>query len=248
MYYFAADIHLGMDGKMPSGERERLFVKWLDKVSADADAIFLVGDVFDFWFEYKKVVPKGFVRLLGKLAELTDRGVKIHFFTGNHDMWTYGYLRDECGLTVHYKAEVFELGGKKFFIAHGDNMYIKKPFMEKIMHAAFRSRFTIKAFSALVHPNLAMRFGQWWSAKSRKSHSRTHVFRGEEEYLIEYARAYQSCVRTVSVDYFIFGHIHCPQIYDMGEGHKAVFLGEWLYNPVYAVMDNDGNMELRDFQ
>ncbi|MCD8103256.1 MAG: UDP-2,3-diacylglucosamine diphosphatase [Alistipes sp.] len=247
MYYFAADVHLGLDAATTSAERERLFVRWLDEVSADADAIFLVGDVFDFWFEYKRVVPKGFTRLLGKFSELTDRGIPVHFFVGNHDMWAYDYLSTECGLRIHYKPEVFELAGKEVFVAHGDNMYIKKPFPEKVMHAGFHSKWLRWLFAGLIHPNSAMRFGRWWSQQSRKAHAKTHVFCGEKEYLIQYARAYKDAVRTVNVDYFVFGHIHCAHMYDMGGGSTAVFLGEWLYSPAFAVMDGEGRMELRCF-
>lgn len=247
MYYFAADVHLGLDAATSSGERERLFVRWLDTVSADADAIFLVGDIFDFWFEYKRVVPKGFTRLLGKLAETTDRGIPIHFFVGNHDMWAYDYLHSECGLTLHYKPGVFELNGKEVFIAHGDNMYLKKPFLEKTMHAGFRSTWLRRLFAALIHPNAALKFGRWWSQQSRKNHARVYVFCGEKEFLVQYARAYKDAVKTTNIDYFVFGHIHCAHICDMGGGTTAVFLGEWLYDPVYAAMDDDGKIELRRF-
>lgn len=247
MYYFAADVHLGLDAATTSAERERLLVGWLETVSADADAIFLVGDIFDFWFEYKRVVPRGFTRVLGKFSELTDRGVKIHFFVGNHDMWAYDYLHTECGLILHYKPEVFELCGKEVFIAHGDNMHIRKPWMEKIMQSGFRSGWLRRLFAALIHPNLAIRFGRWWSEQSRKSHAKVHVFCGEKEYLVQFARAYKNAITTVNVDYFVFGHIHCAHIYDMGKGSTAVFLGEWLYNPVYAVLDDKGEMELRYF-
>ncbi|MCD7970764.1 MAG: UDP-2,3-diacylglucosamine diphosphatase [Alistipes sp.] len=247
MYYFASDVHLGLDAATSSAQRERLFVQWLDTVAADARAIFLVGDIFDFWFEYKRVVPKGFTRLLGKLSEITDRGIPIHFFVGNHDMWAYDYLHRECGLTVHYKPEVFEIAGKRVFVAHGDNMYIRKPFAEKVMQSGFRSPLLRRLFSALIHPNAMLRFGQWWSHKSRKSHARVHVFCGEKEYLVQYARAYRAAVKNIHVDYFVFGHIHCGHTYDMGDGSTAVFLGEWLYNPAYAVLDDHGRMELRTY-
>lgn len=249
MYYFASDIHLGMDGTLTSGQRERLFVEWLEEVSADADAIFLLGDVFDFWFEFRRVVPKGFTRLLGKLSELSDRGVKIHFFTGNHDMWMSGYLEQECGVKLHYRPEVFELSGKRVFLAHGDNMYVRRPpFWERMMQKLFHSRVMRWVARTLIHPDALIRFGQWWSAKSRKGHVKTHVFCGEKEFLVKYARAYQACLKKVNVDYFVFGHIHCAQQYDMGDGHQAVFLGEWLYNSTYAVMDERGAMEIREYR
>ena len=124
MYYFASDIHLGAGDEAFARETERRFVAWLDEAAQDAEAIFLVGDVFDFWFEYGRVVPKGFVRTLGKLAELTDRGIRVVFFTGNHDMWVTDYLTRECGVEIRTFPEVLLLGGQRVFVAHGDNMRI----------------------------------------------------------------------------------------------------------------------------
>ena len=140
MYYFASDIHLGAGDEHSARAVERRFVAWLDKVSGDAEAIFLVGDIFDFWFEYRRVVPKGFVRTLGKLAELTDRGVRVVFFTGNHDMWVGDYLTRECGMEVYTSPQVMTLAGKKVFIAHGDNMNIDGQPMLKLLNRIFRSR------------------------------------------------------------------------------------------------------------
>ena len=246
MYYFASDMHLGLDHRTPSLEREKIVVRWLDEVSADAKAIFLVGDVFDFWFEWKRVIPRGFSRLLGKFSELTDRGVRIHIFTGNHDLWAYDYLREECGLVIHEKPEVFEAYGKKVFVAHGDNLYLrkKKPLLIKMMNGLFRSKFWHTLFIALVHPNQALRFGHWWSERSRKSKRLSHCFGGEKEYLIQYAREYGKCV---DVDYFVFGHLHCAVDYDLGEGHRAIVLGEWIVSPTYAVLKPDGEIELKPY-
>jgi UDP-2,3-diacylglucosamine hydrolase len=247
MYYFASDIHLGLGGGVSALEREKLLVRWLDEVSADAKGIALVGDVFDFWFEWRRVVPRGFSRLLGKLSELTDRGVKISFFTGNHDMWVYGYLQDECGVTVHERPEVFEAYGKKLFVAHGDNLYLRgtKPWRVKLVNSFLYSRCLRWAFATLVHPDVAMRLGLWWSGKSRKAQQVSHRFDGEGEYLIQYAREYCRCV---NVDYFIFGHLHTPVDYDMGDGRRAVVLGEWLHRPSYAVFGPDGKIELKNYE
>ncbi len=247
MYYFASDMHFGLESPHGSSrERERLFIRWLDEVSADAQAIFLVGDVFDFWFEYRRVIPKGFSRLLGKLSELTDRGVEIHFFAGNHDMWTYDYLSTECGLIMHDGPEVFELSGKKVLVGHGDNMYVENPpALERLMHAGFRSGILRRLFSALVHPNQALRLGQWWSAGSRKAKSLTHDFGGEQEYLVKYARKY---LETSDVDYFVFGHLHCAEDYDLGGGKRMIVLGEWIANPAYAVLDGQGCIELKYYR
>lgn len=244
MYYFASDMHLGLDYGDSPLRREKLVVRWLDEVSADARAIFLVGDVFDFWFEWKRIVPKGFTRLLGKLSELTDRGVEIHFFTGNHDLWVYDYLSEECGVRIHTRPEIFKLYGKKTFIAHGDNLYLKKPFRVGVMNYFFYSKFWRRVFSALVHPDSAMRFGQWWSNKSRKTKRLSHDFAAENEPLIRYARKY---AQNAEVDYFVFGHLHVPVNYDMGGGMRAVILGEWVANPTYAALAPDGTIELRRY-
>lgn len=248
MYYFASDVHLGFDHGTSPHKREKLFVRWLDEVAADAEAIALVGDVFDFWFEWKRVIPKGFTRVLGKFSELTDRGVRIHFFTGNHDMWAYDYLRRECGVIVHQRPEVFEAYGKKIFVAHGDNLYLRgtKPMSVRVLNGFFYSRFWRWAFSTLLHPDLAMWLGQWSSNKSgRKARETSHGFVGEKEYLIRYAREYCRCV---DVDYFIFGHLHTAVDYDLDDGRRVIILGEWILKPTYAVLDTDGRVELRSYK
>lgn len=245
MYYFASDIHLGLDGATSSVQREKLLISWLDDVAADADAIYLMGDVFDFWFEYKRVIPRGFTRLLGKLSQLTDKGVKIHLFTGNHDMWAYDYLHQECGVELHHAPEVVTLGSKRVFLAHGDNMYVRKTRMVKFMNWCFHNNFLRWLFPRLVHPDLAMRFGLWWSQKSRHAKNISHSFGGEQEPLIEYVRDWS---RSNSADYFIFGHIHCAEDFDLGNGCRAIFLGEWIQNPTYAVMNNQGEIKLKKYE
>jgi UDP-2,3-diacylglucosamine hydrolase len=163
--YFASDLHLGVPNKEKSLEREKRFVKWLDEIKSDASAIYLVGDVFDFWFEYKKAVPKGYVRLLGKLAEISDSGIDIHFFTGNHDMWVFDYLEKEINLKIYRKPQEITINGKSFFIGHGDGLgphdkgykFIKKIFSNKLCQWLF----------ARVHPNLGISIAEYWSQKSR---------------------------------------------------------------------------------
>ena len=251
MYYFASDIHLGAGDEHFARAVERRFVAWLDKVSGDAEAIFLVGDIFDFWFEYRRVVPKGFVRTLGKLAELTDRGVRVLFFTGNHDMWVGDYLTRECGMEVYTSPQVMTLAGKKVFIAHGDNMNIDGQPMLKLLNRIFRSRTLKWLFSWGVHPDLAMKFGYWWSGKSRKRHNaadeeavRTGRGGGFDasltEPLIDYARQYAA---THDIDHFVFGHMHFPRDYREGRLH-VVNLGCWEKNPACAVLDAAGEMTL----
>ncbi len=254
-YYFASDIHLGAGEEQFARETERLFVAWLDEAARDAEAIFLVGDVFDFWFEYRRVVPKGFVRTLGKLSELTDRGIRVVFFTGNHDMWVTDYLTRECGVEIYTAPQELTLAGKKVFIAHGDNMNIQGQPLLRLLNGVFRSRMLRRGFSWLVHPDLAMKFGHWWSGKSRKSHNaadRRAVESGRgggfdaglTEPLIAYARAYAA---THAVDHFVFGHMHFARDYRDG-GLHVVNLGCWEKNPAYAVLDDSGEMTLKRLQ
>jgi UDP-2,3-diacylglucosamine hydrolase len=245
MYYFASDTHLGLRSESDAHFRERVFVAWLDEISADADAIFLVGDIFDFWFEYKRVVPKGFVRLFGKLAELADKGIPIHFFPGNHDMWTGNYFAEELGMMVHTGPEVLELAGRRVFVGHGDAINVGRAPMLSIMNWFFRSRCARAIFSRIIHPDHFLKFGHWWSSGSRKSKAIRNEFRGEEEGLVQFARDYLA--EGGKVDYFVFGHIHCAEEWDLGSGVKMFFLGEWFQHPHYAVLSGDGVMELRAF-
>lgn len=246
MYYFASDIHLGAGDEHSARAVERRFVAWLDKVSGDAEAIFLVGDIFDFWFEYRRVVPKGFVRTLGKLAELTDRGVRVVFFTGNHDMWVGDYLTRECGMEVCTSPQVMTLAGKKVFIAHGDNMNIDDKPLLRLMNTIFRSKTARRIFSWAVHPDLALRFGHWWSGKSRKTHAAETLTRDSLGFLIDYARRYEA--QHPDTDYIIFGHMHYACDY-CEEGLRVLFLGSWdEANPVYGVIDGEGEAELKTFE
>ncbi|MBO5330971.1 MAG: UDP-2,3-diacylglucosamine diphosphatase [Alistipes sp.] len=245
MYYFASDVHLGAGDENASRRTEQRFVKWLDSVAEDADAIFLVGDIFDFWYEYGKVVPKGFVRTLGKLAELSDRGVKIYLFIGNHDMWARDYFERECGVEIIRQPSVFELAGKRMFIAHGDNMNISGKPLLQLMNWGFRSPVLRTLFSWLVHPDIAMRFGQWWSGTSRKSHAKDDITPSSLGFLIDYARNYKA--QNPTTDYILFGHMHYP--YDLKESDlRLLFLGCWDGDEAtYAVMDDKGNIELKNF-
>ncbi len=238
MYYFASDIHLGLAVGQTATYRERLFIQWLEEVSADAEAIYLVGDIFDFWYEYKRVVPKGFTRLLGKFSELTDRGIKIHFFPGNHDLWAYDYLQSECGLILHpVDYEIVELAGRRVFIGHGDALGKRNPQGRLLCHI-FRSRTLRWAFSNLIHPNAAMRFGQWWSGSNRRSKPIKHPFRGFEEPIVRFAADFSR--RHPEIDLFICGHIHCSEIFPLNEKCDIAFLGEWIDQPTYGKLDQNG--------
>ena len=244
MYYFASDVHLGAGDELTSRRTEQRFVAWLDMVAKDAEEIFLVGDIFDFWFEYNYVIPKGFVRALGKLAELTDKGVKITFITGNHDMWAKDYLERECGIKTFFTPQTVELAGKRLFVAHGDNMNIKNQPVLRLMNATFRSRIARVLFSWLVHPDLALKFGKWWSGKSRKSHSMETLTEKSLGFLIDYARDYKA--ENPTTDYIIFGHMHYPHDHN-GEDMRVLFLGCWEGDATYAALDREGNIELKTF-
>ena len=244
MYYFASDVHLGADGSDETRRRERRFVTWLDMAARDAEAIFLVGDIFDFWFEYVRVIPKGFVRTLGKLAEIADRGVRIYFFTGNHDMWCYDYF--ERGIKVFFSPQRMRLAGRNVLIAHGDNMNIDDKPLLRLMNTIFRSKTARRIFSWTVHPDLALRFGHWWSGKSRKTHAAETLTRDSLGFLIDYARRYEA--QHPDTDYIIFGHMHYACDY-CEEGLRVLFLGSWdEANPVYGVIDGEGEAELKTFE
>lgn len=244
MYYFASDVHLGAGDELKSRHTESRFVKWLDMVAQDAEGIFLMGDIFDFWFEYNRVIPKGFVRTLGKLAELTDRGIKITFITGNHDMWMYDYLQRECGVEICFSPQEVTLSGKQLFLAHGDNMNIKDKPLLRLMNTTFRSRSARKIFSWLVHPDLAMKFGKWWSEKSRLSHSKEILDVDALDFLVDYARSYKQS--NPQTDYIVFGHMHIP--HDLREEDlRVLFLSSWEGDAAYAVLDRQGNIELKTF-
>lgn len=237
MYYFASDIHLGAGDPETARRVERQFVAWLDGIESDAKALFLVGDIFDFWFEYGRVVPKGFVRVLGKLARMHDRGIRIVMFTGNHDMWVTDYLTKECGIEIFRKPQLLEIAGRRIFVAHGDNMNIKGRPMLRLMNALFRSRTAKFLFSWLVHPDIAVRFGHWWSGHSRKAH-------GEERDkkflapLVEYADEYAA--NHENVDCFVFGHMHIMA--DITSSRRILFMGDWAAAPNYLRLDDDGTI------
>ncbi len=242
--YFASDFHLGVPNFEKSLEREKRIVKWLDEIKQDADEIYLMGDLFDFWFEYKNTVPKGFVRLLGKIAEIVDSGIPVTLFTGNHDMWMFDYLPKELGVTLYREPIVREYNGKKFYLGHGDGLgpgdkgykFIKKVFANPVCQWLF----------ARLHPNFAMSMGNFWSRKSRLSNgNEDEKFTGEEnEWLIVYAK---KILQKEHFDYFIFGHRHLPLNIKLPNESTYVNLGEWVNYNSYAVFDGI-NLELKYFK
>lgn len=241
-YYFASDIHLGLNYRnQDPALRERRFVRWLRSIEDDCEGLFLVGDIFDFWFEYKRVVPKGFIRTLGQLAHMADRGIEIHFFTGNHDMWVRDYFTHQIGMKVYTQPTIFELGGTGIMVDHGDGLG-KSDISYRLLSILFNSRLAHFLFSRLLHPDLAMRLGHAWSGSNRHARgSVAHTFRGETEPLVRFAHSY--CTEHPELKYIICGHLHTPTIYPLNESCRLVVLGEWIVSPMIARLSN-GEMEL----
>ena len=239
--YFASDQHFGAPTREKSLIREKRFVNWLDEIQSDATALFLLGDLFDFWFEYKKVVPKGFVRILGKLAELSDSEINIHIFTGNHDLWMREYLTKEVGVEVHNNSSIISEQNKKLFIGHGDGLG-DGDYFYKFLKRIFTSKICSWAFARL-HPNFAFSIAHRWSESSRKSGGANYIS-NEKELLLGYCQDQQE---LNPVDYYIFGHRHLPLALKVDEKAKYINLGDWLYHYTYAVFE-DGEVKLKTYK
>ena len=242
--YFVSDAHLGIPDRESSLEREKLLVQWLDEISGNADEIYLLGDIFDFWFEYKTVVPKGYVRLLGKIAEITDSGVSVHYFTGNHDMWIFSYFEKELGVVMHRKPQEREINGKLFYIAHGDGLGPADhgyKFIKKI----FSSRISQKLFSWL-HPGFGTGLALYFSRKSRMANGgKDEIFLGEEkERLIHFCKEMSN---KKPYNYFIFGHRHLPLDIKINSHCRYINTGEWVKSFSYAVFDGE-ELHLKFYQ
>ena len=241
--YFASDFHLGIPNNKESYLREVKVVSWLDHIKNDANEIYLVGDIFDFWFEYKYTVPKGCIRFLGKIAELIDLGVKIHFFTGNHDMWMFDYLKEELDVTIHQKPIMKVINGKTFLIGHGDGLGPgdKK---YKLIKRFFSNRFCQWLF-ARVHPNLAFSIAHHWSRQSREKEMLGELtFLGEEkEWLIIYAK---EKLKENKIDFFVFGHRHLPICHQLTENSTYINLGDWIHHNTFAILEGE-EMKLEQF-
>jgi UDP-2,3-diacylglucosamine hydrolase len=241
--YFASDAHFGLSGPGESLPREKLFAGWLESIREEAGGIYLLGDIFDFWFEYSKVVPGGYTRVLGKIAEITDSGIPVHFFTGNHDLWTFGYLARETGMIIHKNSFKTEIYGKKFYLAHGDGLdendrgfqVMKKIFTNPALQWLF----------ARLHPNFSMWLGHKWSHKSRYSKELITPFQGadKEEHMIFANRL----LEKEHHDFFIFGHRHLPFDKPLNNGtSRCINLGDWLWHFSYAVFDGE-KLELKNY-
>ena len=232
--YFASDFHLGTGTYAKYREREARLVRWLDSVKDDAAEVFLMGDVFDFWFEYKTVVPKGYIRFLGKLAELTDAGIKLYLFKGNHDMWMFDYFVKELNATIISNELVIERNGKKFYLHHGDGLGPGDGFY-KILKKIFRSRFC-QWFFARLHPNLGVGIANYWSTHSRLANEKIEgeAKPGQQEWLVTYSN---EVLQTAFFDYLIFGHRHFPMDIQLTPASRYLNLGEWVVANSCAVFD-----------
>lgn len=241
--YFVSDVHLGAPALNNNRERERLFADWLDDIKDDVSELFLMGDIFDFWHEYKKVAPRGFTRIIGRIGDLTDSGVNVHFFTGNHDLWVYDYLPEEAGVILHRNPVVKEIFGKNFFLAHGDGLdeadvgyrRLKRIFTNKTMQWLF----------ARLHPNAALSLGHGWSKKSRLAKMGTDEnFKANEDGMYKFAEKY---LEKESIDYFIFGHRHELAKESINGNTTFVLLGDWINKFSYGVFDGE-NFEIKRYK
>jgi len=232
--YFASDFHLGSPNAEKSALREAKIINWLESIQHDAQAIFLVGDIFDFWFEYKYVVPKGFLKFLAKITQLKQSGIDIYFFIGNHDVWMFDYFTKELGIPVYREPIQFVLSHKKFFLGHGDglgpgdNVY-------KVLKKVFHNKVIQFLYKWLIHPDIGMWFGNTWSGHSRSSkEGKEDEFLGEKEFLLQYCREQE---QIEHFDYFVFGHRHLMIDVPIGEKSRYINLGDWFKRNSYAVFD-----------
>lgn len=246
--YFASDFHLGIPDRLSSLVREKKLIRWLDMVQKDAEAIYLMGDLFDFWFEYKTVVPKGYTQLLSKLAEITEKGIPIHFFKGNHDFWAFSYLNEEAGVIIHDDSQEIVLKGKNFFLAHGDGLgpgdksykFMKKIFLSKFNQFLFR----------WLHPDLGTKMGLFFSRGSRisnmiKQNKDENFFENDQEKLLVYSR--QMASQKPDIDYFVFGHRHVPTNLKVTEKASCIILGDWVSHFSFGKFDGI-KFEIRYFE
>jgi len=233
--YFASDFHLGSPNWTASRLREDRIVRWLDSIEPDCQYLFLVGDLFDFWFEYHHVVPKGFIRFLGKLAHMVDQGIELHIFTGNHDMWMFGYFEKELGAILHREPIRFQLGQHILLLGHGDGLghgdrhykFLKKVFANPVCQWGFR----------WLHPNVGMWLANAWSGHSRLANHKDEEYKGEDEWLWSYCKEMET--RTHH-DFYIFGHRHLHLNLELGNGARYINLGEWYSHSFF--LESDGKV------
>ena len=242
--YFASDQHFGAPTSEKSKPREKLFITWLESIKNDAEAIFLLGDLFDFWFEYTKVVPKGFIRVLGKLAELSDSGIKIHFFVGNHDLWMKDYFETELNITIYRKPTEFTFNNKLFLIGHGDGLGPGDKGYKR-MKKVFTNPFS-NWFYKWLHPDIGVRLAQYLSVKNKLISGEEDIkFLGEEnEWLVQYCK---KKLTQKHYDFFVFGHRHLPLEITISENSKYINTGDWISHFTYAVFEGE-NLAIKTFK
>jgi len=235
--YFASDMHLGSDVFENPRLTEKRFVRWLDSIKDEAKTLYLLGDVFDFWFEYKKVVPKGFTRFLGKIAEMSDNGTEIHFFTGNHDIWVYDYLPLEIGVIVHKEPLVTEINGKVFYLAHGDGLGDNSRSF-KLIRSIFHNK-TCQFLFAALPSRWGMGFAHWWSRHNRKKSDLCPApyFGEDKEHLVLFAKNYVK--EHPETDYLLFGHRHILLDLMLNKKSRMMIIGDWMQYYSYAVFDGE---------
>lgn len=241
--YFVSDVHLGAPALKNNRERELLFAQWLDEIKDDVAELYLMGDIFDFWYEYKKVVPRGFTRILGRIADIADSGIPVHLFAGNHDLWFREYLVEELGVTIHHKQIIKEIRGKTFFLAHGDGLdkndkgylFLKKVFTNKLL----------QWFFSRIHPNFAFFLAHKWSAHSRLS--KTDY---QEDFMVNQDGMYKFAadfLKTNPINYFVMGHRHRMANEKMEGNASFILLGDWIHSFSYGIFDGE-KFELKKYK
>lgn len=244
MIYFASDLHLGAPNFEESRRREDRFVAWLNAIKADATALYIVGDLFDFWLEYQTVVPKGYIRILGKFAELRDSGLPIYFFTGNHDLWMNDYFETELGIPIYRKPITTVLNGKTFMIGHGDGLGPGDRGYKLMKRWLFLNPFC-QWLLRWLHPDIGIRIASFFSRRSRLYNADTDAqFLGNEgEWLVQYAKRK---LQQQHIDFFVFGHRHLPLQIPLTNNSLYINLGDWIQYNTYATYDGN-NLQLRSF-
>lgn len=243
--YFASDVHLGAPYIKDPLVHEKRFVRWLDSIKNDAEEIYLLGDIFDFWWEYKRVVPRGFTRTLGKIAELTDAGIPVHFFIGNHDIWIWDYLPTETGVILHKEPYEVSLQGQSFYMTHGDGLGDPNKLF-KFVRSAFHSTFMQRLFATLVHPNWAMWIGYKWSGNSRlKESDKNNDYMGEDkEHLVLHTK---NIMQKHKANFYVYGHRHIVLDLMINRDSRVIILGDWISNFSYGVLQQ-GQFSMEYFE
>ena len=240
--YFFSDIHLGLPNIEKSIEREKKLTKLLDEIKHKAETIYFVGDIFDFWWEYKHVVPRGYVRFLGKLAELSDMGIKIVIFTGNHDIWIKSYFKEQFSAEIFHEEHEISIQNKKIFIAHGDGIG-KGDKSYKLLKILFTNKF-LQWFLSRFHPNFAFGLAYLWSHSRRKKEKTNQYYGDKKELLVSFS---QEKLKQKNLDYFIFGHRHFPMKKELSKNSKYINIGDWIINFTFGELKN-GNFHLKTYK